>query len=87
MDDQRAYDPVAHQARLAAQSKQKQGATLRFIGSLVLGGIAAWKLIAPDLLSTVEHGDASSTALWVAALVFAFGLASVDQILKAMGKS
>ncbi len=54
-------------------------ATQRLVGSYALGGVAAWKL-----LTYPDGGSDWILAMWVCLALLAFGLASFDQVLKAL---
>ena len=77
----RTDDPdldMKHQvSRQEARKIESRRARQRFIGSYVLGGIAAWKL-----LTYPEGGSDWILAMWVGLALLAFGLASFDQVLK-----
>ena len=50
----------------------------RLVGSYVLGGISAWKLLTYDAAAPVPW------YVWVGMASIAFGLASFDQVLKVL---
>jgi hypothetical protein len=71
---------IQHQVeRNEKRRLEKSRAKQRLVGSYVLGAVAAWKLLTYD-----AGGSDWSLAMWVALGVLAFGLASVDQVLKAL---
>lgn len=80
----RAGDEEKHPSAIAREKKQGS-AKLRAVGSYVLGGIATAKLMLPELLDRPPL-EGADLVTWLAVFTFAFGLASVDQILKALGK-
>lgn len=66
---------AAAMERIAREREEMANARKRLIGSYGLGTVALWRM------STVDE-----PAMWILLAVLAFGLANVDQILKAMGK-
>ena len=67
------YQVSRQEARQIAGRRARQ----RFVGSWVLGGIAAWKL-----LTYPAGGSDWILAMWVVLALLAFGLASFDQVAK-----
>ncbi|KKL65892.1 hypothetical protein LCGC14_2150460 [marine sediment metagenome] len=65
--------------RLQSRKVEKWRATQRLAGSYILGGVAAWKL-----LTYPDGGSDWILGMWVAVALLAFGLASFDQVLKAL---
>ncbi len=74
----RAEDPQAdaqHRlGRVQGRKVESRRATQRLIGSYVLGGIAAWKLLTYDAAAPVPW------YVWVGVALVSFGLASWDQV-------
>lgn len=85
MTDERTTDLTPEQQaakiaeRKAREAKAQRDARLRFPGAILLGVIGGFKL-------TVGGAEGTSEILWVCVIAGAFGLASVEQILTALGK-
>ena len=81
---------------LARKDRERVGmwrARQRLVGSYVLGGVAVWKIITYEPIQVVVDGVAVPvegiewTLLgWIGLALAAFGLATIDQILKAVGR-
>ncbi len=84
----RADDPQAdaqHRlGRIQSRKVEKWRAVQRLIGSSVLGGIAAWRLFVYEPPTKVDAGFPWILGVWLGLAFLAFGLASWDQILKAL---
>lgn len=84
--DERSTDltPEQEAARIAErkakEARDKQAARLRFIGAILVGALGVFKL-------TLGGAEGMSEALWTGAIFVAFGLASVEQVAKALGRS
>jgi hypothetical protein len=66
--------PQAMERETEARIKQLR-AQQRLIGSYALGALGLWKLATVD-----------DVWVWLGVVLIAFGLANVDQVLKAMGR-
>ena len=78
----RETDEAKHELAIEREQKaieRKQAAQKRFIASIILALVGMYKL-------TIGGAEGTSELLWVGAIVLAGGLASVEQILTAMGK-
>jgi hypothetical protein len=73
-DTDDAPHPTAVQRSEEVKVKRLR-AQQRLIGSYGIGAVALWKL-----------ATAEEVLVWIALALVAFGLANVDQILKAMGR-
>ncbi len=65
-------------SRQEARKIEGRRATQRLVGSYVLGGISAWKLLRYDAAAPVPW------YVWVGMALVAFGLASFDQVVKVL---
>ena len=73
---------MSHQvSRQEARKIQSRRALQRLVGSYVLGGIAAWRLV-----TYPEGGSDWILAMWVGLALLAFGLASFDQVAKVFNR-
>ena len=73
--------------RLQRRKMEKWRAIQRLCGSSILGVVAAWKLLTyePAVHADGEtHGVPWELILWIGVALLAFGLASWDQISKAV---
>lgn len=83
--DERRQDltPEQEAARIAQRKAQeaadRRSARRKFVGAILLGAIGTFKL-------TIGGAEGASEILWVCVIAGAFGLASVEQILTALGK-
>ena len=83
----RANDPdvdMAHQvSRQEARKIESRRALQRLIGSSVLGGIAAWKVLTYEVAHIDgEHQTHWLLVVWIGLALLSFGLASWDQLAK-----
>jgi hypothetical protein len=75
-DEQGTTLPVAAQERHNRERVAQWRARQRLVGSYVLGAVATWKILTVD----------GEPYLWVGLAALAFGLANIDQVLKALGR-
>ena len=68
--------------RLQAQKVEKWRAMQRLGGSYVLGAVAAWKLLTYE--PQTDGGIPWLLLVWIGLALLAFGLASWDQLSKAV---
>ena len=68
--------------RIANRKVEKGRAMQRLVGSYVLGAVAAWKLLTYDAPS--DDGIPWILLAWIGLALLAFGLASWDQVVKAI---
>lgn len=68
-------------ARVAVWNARK-----RIIGSYALGGLAVWKLIKLPERPPEFAGIDWTLVMWLGLALLAFGIANIDQFLKALGR-
>lgn len=68
--------------RQQTRKVKKWRAQQRLVGSSILGGIAAWKLLTYEPVNA--DGIPWILGVWIVLALIAFGLASFDQVLKAV---
>ncbi len=84
----RTNDPdtdMAHQvSRQEARKIESRRALQRLIGSSVLGGIAAWKVLTYEVGHEIgePHRTHWLLVVWIGLALLSFGLASWDQLAK-----
>ena len=84
----RANDPdvdMAHQvSRQESRKIESRRALQRLIGSSVLGGIAAWKVLTYEVGHEIgePHRTHWLLVVWIGLALLSFGLASWDQLAK-----
>lgn len=80
-------DAQHRRERLQARGIEKWRAIQRLAGSSILGTVAAWKLLTYEPVVHADgeaHGVPWILLLWIGLALLAFGLASWDQIAKAI---
>ncbi|MEM7416795.1 MAG: hypothetical protein AAF389_14915 [Gemmatimonadota bacterium] len=91
----RSTDTQLHEAALRRQEdraaadlearERRAAATKRAVGSYLGGGLSLWMILREDIVGSAPLSDIQLT-LWVCCFAVCFGLASLDQILNALGK-
>lgn len=70
--------------RSRGRGLEKWSAIQRLAGSSILGTVAAWKLLMYDAAHDDVEGLPWILIVWIVIALLAFGLASWDQLLKAV---
>lgn len=79
-------EKAAIEAEAAARKIERRRAQQRLVGSYALGALALWKLITLPERTPEAEGVPWLLVVWLGVALLAFGLASFDQIAKAIGR-